>query len=252
MKIQPLKCCVVVSHFVSLVPLLTMFIIGLTGGIATGKSTVTQAIRNLGIQVIDADEISREVVKPGTRGHQSIKKVFGPQVFDPETDELNRDLLGQIIFNDAAKRKQLNAIVHPKVIWEMIKRCLLSLWHREKYVVLDLPLLFEVGTFSWLLSYIIVVRCNKDQQLNRLMARNDYSQEEATSRINAQMDLELKCSKADFVIDNDKTFREVEDHVICLFKNELPKVLNSRFRYLLLDSVLAITTSIVTWTLIRP
>lgn len=175
-------------------------VIGLTGGIASGKSTVSQMIKEQGIRVVDADVIAKEAVAKGTPALQQIVQTFGEDVLLPN-GELNRQQLGAIIFSDEDKRKQLNAIVHPEVRKEMLKQRDEGVSQQETFVVLDIPLLFESQLES-LVDRIIVVYTTPELQLSRLMNRNDLSEEEALNRIHSQQSLEEKCKKADRVIEN--------------------------------------------------
>ncbi|GLJ03434.1 dephospho-CoA kinase [Bacillus sp. YKCMOAS1] len=175
-------------------------VIGLTGGIASGKSTVSQMIKEQGIRVVDADVIAKEAVAKGTPALQQIVQTFGEDVLLPN-GELNRQQLGAIIFSDEEKRKQLNAIVHPEVRKEMLKQRDEGVSQQETFVVLDIPLLFESQLES-LVDRIIVVYTTPELQLSRLMNRNDLSEEEALNRIHSQQSLEEKCKKADYVIEN--------------------------------------------------
>lgn len=215
-----------------------MYLIGLTGGIATGKSTVSKLFKEFGIEVIDGDQIAKEVVEPGKRAYTKILDAFGPEVFDSE-GKLNREKLGQIIFNDSAKRKQLNSITHPEIYKTIAWRCVLRLWRRQKFIILDLPLLFETGIVTWILDHIIVARCSPDQQIDRLMVRSGYSEDEAISRINSQMDLEEKCRRASFIIDNSGTYDETELQVKKLVERLNIETKSSK-RYLILDSIVFI------------
>lgn len=215
-----------------------MLLIGLTGGIATGKSTVSSAMKNLGIDVIDGDQIAREVVEPGTRGYRGILARFGSEVFDAD-GKLNRENLGKIVFSDARKRKILNSITHPEIYKSIGWKCLLSLWNRRRFILLDLPLLYESGTMVRFLDAVIVSKCSPDQQLDRLMARNGFSEEEALRRIESQIDLEEKCRRADHVIDNSGTFEETEIQVK-LVVDKIKKMTNNR--YLVLDTFLFFLT----------
>ncbi|KAK3918622.1 Dephospho-CoA kinase domain-containing protein [Frankliniella fusca] len=168
-----------------------MFIVGLTGGIASGKSTVAAVFRENGIPVVDADAIAREVVEPGTKAWKKIKEVFGDEVLLP-TGYLNREKLGEIIFSDINKRKLLNEWTHPEIHRTIMFEALKHFLSGNNYIVLDLPLLFESGV---MLQYI-------HKQLERLMNRNSMSKTLAQQRIAAQMPLEEKCEKANYVIDN--------------------------------------------------
>ncbi|WP_426004592.1 dephospho-CoA kinase [Bacillus sp. DWP3-1] len=175
-------------------------VIGLTGGIASGKSTVSQMIKEQGIRVVDADVIAKEAVSKGTPALHHIVQTFGEGVLLPN-GELNRQQLGAIIFSDEEKRKQLNAIVHPEVRKEMLRQRDQGINSQETFVVLDIPLLFESQLES-LVDRIIVVYTTPELQLSRLMKRNDLSEEEALNRIHSQQSLEEKCKKADRVIEN--------------------------------------------------
>lgn len=175
-------------------------VIGLTGGIASGKSTVSQMIKEQGIRVVDADVIAKEAVAKGTPALQQIVQTFGEDVLLPN-GELNRQQLGAIIFSDEEKRKQLNAIVHPEVRKEMLKQRDEGVSQQETFIFLDIPLLFESQLES-LVDRIIVVYTTPELQLSRLMNRNDLSEEEALNRIHSQQSLEEKCKKADRVIEN--------------------------------------------------
>ncbi|XP_013378810.1 dephospho-CoA kinase domain-containing protein isoform X2 [Lingula anatina] len=193
-----------------------MFLVGLTGGIATGKSTVSKMFADLGIPVIDADKLSRQVVRPGTLGAKKICKQFGLEVFHPN-GQLNRDLLGQIVFSDAHKRKILNSIVHPEVykatVWAIVK----YFFQGHQFIILDFPLLFETGNTVPYLSEIVVVSCDKETQLKRLMARDGLTESQAKLRIQAQMPLEEKCKKATHIIDNTGSIQKTSSRTKALF-----------------------------------
>ena len=127
----------------------------MTGGIATGKSTVSKLLQARKVPLVDADLIAREVVAPGTSGLQRIVKTFGDDILLPD-GSLYRKKLGDIVFNDEEKRKKLNAIVHPAVRWGMIRR-VIKLWsNSEKYCVLDIPLLIESGIWKWVGTVVVV------------------------------------------------------------------------------------------------
>lgn len=178
-----------------------MFLVGLTGGIATGKSTVSAVFREHGVPVIDADEIARKVVEPGRPAWHKIMKEFGPDVF-LDSGELNRTRLGDLIFNDIKKRKILNSITHPQIYKEIYWQTLKYLFQGHPFIVLDLPLLFETGHMLNYLHKVIVVTCEEELQLQRLMKRTGFDEAKAKVRIAAQMPLERKVDKANFVIEN--------------------------------------------------
>ncbi|MBM7096479.1 dephospho-CoA kinase [Bacillus sp. H-16] len=192
-------------------------IIGLTGGIASGKSTVSQMMGDWEIPVVDADVIAREVVEPGHEAYEKIVQAFGRGVLHDD-GTLHRKKLGSIIFNDEEKRKKLNSIVHPAVRGEMKKQRddLLSAGH--PHVVLDIPLLIE-SELEYLVDRTLLVYVDAGTQLKRLMARDASSEDEARSRINSQMPLDEKKTRVDAVIDNSGTVKET--------RNELTGVLKS-------------------------
>ncbi|MCA0163034.1 dephospho-CoA kinase [Bacillus sp. RAR_M1_44] len=191
-------------------------VIGLTGGIASGKSTVSQMIKEKGIRVVDADIIAKEAVSKGAPALHQIVQTFGEEVLLPN-GELNRQQLGAIIFSDEEKRKKLNAIVHPEVRKEMLEQRDEGVSNNETFVVLDIPLLFE-SKLEGLVDRIIVVYTTPDLQLSRLMNRNDLSEEEALKRIHSQQPLEEKCQKADRVIENTKD--------LAFIRKQLENILN--------------------------
>ncbi|GFN87754.1 transposon ty3-i Gag-Pol polyprotein [Plakobranchus ocellatus] len=190
-----------------------MFLVGLTGGIACGKSTVAKIFKEeYGCPVIDADIIARQVVEPGKPAYTKIKEVFGDGVF-LSTGEINREKLGQIIFNDEVKRHQLNAIVHPAIKSEMLWQIVCTALKGHQFAILDIPLLFETRQMLPFVSFSIVVYCDEDQQLARLMQRNDLDEQAAQARISSQMSLKKKCELCTYVIDNTMTLDVTRDHV---------------------------------------
>lgn len=178
-----------------------MFIVGLTGGIATGKSTVLAIFKEHGIPVIDADDVARRVVLPGTPGWIEIKKYFGETVFNSD-NTLDRKALGEIVFNDLSKRQKLNSITHPKIHKEILRLTLQRFFLGHAFIVMELPLLFETRKMINFLHTIITVDCPKDIQLERLKLRDDFSEKVALKRIKTQMPIEQKIDKSHFAIDN--------------------------------------------------
>ncbi|KAI3783157.1 hypothetical protein L2E82_13221 [Cichorium intybus] len=195
-----------------------MRIIGLTGGIATGKSTVSNLFKANGFPVVDADVVARDVLKKGTGGWRKVVAAFGEDIL-LENGEVDRPKLGQIVFTDPSKRQLLNRLlasyISYGILWEVFK-----LWIKGcKIIILDVPLLFEAKMDRWT-NPTIVVYIDPETQLQRLMARDRTSTQDAQNRINAQMPLDEKRSKADIVIDNngsledlDENFRKVLDQV---------------------------------------
>ncbi|KAK7110464.1 dephospho-CoA kinase-like [Littorina saxatilis] len=194
-----------------------MFLVGLTGGIATGKSTVSKMFRRLGVPVIDADKIARDVVEPGKPAWKKIKETFGDEML-LEDGHLNREEMGRHIFSDENKRKQLNAITHPEIRNAMFWEILFYFLKGYQFVVLDLPLLFESRNMLSFVSYVVVVSCTEGQQLQRLIARNKFSKEEALQRIESQMPLTEKCRMATVIIDNSGTEEMTEKQIMDVYK----------------------------------
>jgi len=186
-------------------------VIGLTGGIASGKSTVSTILKSMGLALIDADIIAREVVNVGAEAYHQIVETFGIEVLLPD-QTIDRKKLGSIIFNDEEKRVLLNQIVHPAVRKKMIKEKERYLSNGEKTVILDIPLLFE-SKLTKLVDRTLLVYVNSEVQLERLMKRDNLSQEDALARISSQMPLHEKINLADAIIDNNGTFEELEAQI---------------------------------------
>src|SRR5690606_35030876 len=182
--------------------------IGLTGSIATGKSTVSRMLKQKGYPIVDADEISRLVVEPGSSVLSEIAQTFGEEVLLPD-GSLNREKLGNLIFNNEEQRKKLNGIIHPAVRQEMIRQKEEWLEKGANTIIMDIPLLFESKLQSYV-DKIIVVSATPAVQKERLIARNRYSAEEADARINSQLPIVEKEKGADAVITNDGTLDETE------------------------------------------
>jgi dephospho-CoA kinase len=178
-------------------------LIGLTGGLASGKSTVCEILRSRGLFVVDADELARQVVKPNTDAHSLLIRNFGTRILNKDTT-LNRKLLADIIFSNKEKRELLNSIVHPYVKYEIARQVLEHLWkHPRRNIILDVPLLYESGIDKFV-DYVAVVSCSEKAQIQRFVSRNqNYSVEDAKNRIKAQMSMDEKMKKSDFVIDNE-------------------------------------------------
>ncbi|KAJ7165855.1 dephospho-CoA kinase-domain-containing protein [Mycena filopes] len=194
-----------------------MLVVGLTGGIATGKSSVSNLLKSKHIPVVDADILARQVVEPGTPALAKIVSFFGPEILQSD-GTLDRKKLGSVIFNDEVKRRKLNSIVHPAVrramLWGVLKH-----WLRgSKYCILDVPLLIEGGLWK-LVGQVVVVHCSAEVQLERLMQRDNSSREDATSRLNSQLAIAEKVRYADRVVDNSGSLQELEAHVNALVES---------------------------------
>ncbi|WP_091484342.1 dephospho-CoA kinase [Gracilibacillus orientalis] len=184
-------------------------IIGLTGNIATGKSTISNMFQaKYQIPVIDADIVSREVVEPGEQALEEIVATFGEDIL-LENGTLNRKKLGAIIFQDQNKREKLNAIVHPAVRNKMLSKKEELLRQGNQTIVMDIPLLFE-NNLTYLVEKTIVVYASEHIQLQRLMERNQLSEKEARDRMNSQMAIDEKRDLADEVIDNSGSMEQSE------------------------------------------
>jgi dephospho-CoA kinase len=191
--------------------------IGLTGGIACGKSTVANLLVRRGALLIDADQIAREVVLPGSPALGQIVQRFGQAVLQ-EDGSLYRKKLGEIIFADQAARRELEAIVHPVIRQRMREQ--LSAFEQadpDKLVVVDIPLLYESKLES-MVDDVLVVYVPRDIQLERLMTRDGLTIEQAEGRLAAQMPIEEKRALADFVIDNSGTLEQTEREVDAFWK----------------------------------
>lgn len=175
--------------------------VGLTGGIASGKSTVARFFAELGIPVVDADRIAREVVEPGSEGLRDIVAEFGEDVLAPD-GTLDRKKLAAIVFGDAEARAKLNAITHPRIGALSAQRVTELSESGAPYVVYEAALLVENGIHRGLPA-LVVVSAKRETQLARMMERDGFTEEEARARLDAQLPLEKKLEVADFVVDND-------------------------------------------------
>ena len=188
-----------------------MKLVGLTGGIASGKSTVAEILKRQGAAIINADVLAREVVEPGHQAWTEIVNTFGIAVLQPDRT-LDRQKLRAIIFDDAAARKKIESIIHPQV------RALAEQRIREHaaagyaVIVYEVPLLFEGNLQEWLRP-VILVACDVDTQRNRLQSRDKLSAAQAQKHIDAQMSLEAKRRLADYVIENNGSLEDLKRQV---------------------------------------
>lgn len=183
-------------------------IVGLTGGFGVGKSSVAQRFKNLGAEVIDADEIAHDAMKKGSPVFDPIIELF-EEALHPGGKKMDREKVAEIVFADPKKRKELEAIIHPYV-YEKIKEKLEA--SDRRVIIVEVPLLFEAG-FETLCDKVMVVTCNTSMKMKRLKNKK-FTEQEIRARERAQMAEALKAQKADFLIDNSKsiyqTQREVE------------------------------------------
>jgi len=194
-----------------------MLRVGLTGSIGVGKSFVSRALMELGCRVLDADDAAREVVAAGSLGLHAVVAAFGPQVLRHD-GTLNREQLGTIIFADAAKRALLNSILHPYIISRQDQQ--LHQWEEQDpngIAVVDAALMIESGGYKRF-DNLIVVHCDPDEQLRRLMTRNGLTREQAEQRIGAQMSQEEKKKLADYLIDTTDGFEATRQRTEAVYE----------------------------------
>jgi len=194
--------------------------IGLTGGIASGKTTVSQLFAKLGTPIIDADVIAHQLVEPGQPALNNIRKIFGPEIIDHE-GQLNRAKLRQKIFADTEKRQQLEAILHPRI--KKIMQTTAAQTQSSSYCILSIPLLLETQQKE-LVDRILVVDCLPELQHQRLQQRDKLSDEEIERIVNAQASREARLAIADDVIYNNSNFDNLQKQVFTLHNRFLAKV----------------------------
>lgn len=207
-----------------------MLIVGLTGGISSGKSTVLKIFKNFGCKTVDADEIAHQLTRPGTKVLREIAKKFGQEVLNKD-ETLNRKRLAEAIFRDRQKRKSLNAIMHPKIIAEikrkirefqkLARRSKLKATGRKRDILLvDIPLLFE-AKLEYLVDKIILVYVPQKIQIERLQRDDKLTFKEARARISAQIPLYKKKKYADCIINGDLDSASLRKQVESVYKDLL-------------------------------
>lgn len=185
--------------------------VALTGGIATGKSYVLRRLQALGIPTIDADRLAREAVQPGSPGWQAVRERFGERVLGPD-GVIDRRRLAAIVFDDPAAREALEGLIHPEVYRQI------HAWFAEEaargapMAIADVPLLFETGREGEF-DRVIVVACSPEEQMKRLVARDRLDDTDARQRLAAQLPIEEKVKRADYVVGTDGTFEETDRQV---------------------------------------
>ena len=188
-----------------------MYKIGLTGGIASGKSTVVSMLRQYGAAIIDCDIIARDVVLPGSDGLRAVVRTFGTQaLLDDGT--MNRAYIGSVVFNNPAKKEELENILFPLIRQEIRTQIAQLEKAGEAVVFLDMPLLFEVKYQSYV-NEVWLVYVDAATQLTRLMARNGYTKDEALARIRSQFPIDKKRSLSQFIVDNTASLEKTEEQV---------------------------------------
>ncbi|MCA1063658.1 dephospho-CoA kinase [Rossellomorea sp. AcN35-11] len=190
-------------------------IIGLTGGIASGKSTVSAMLNEKGYTIIDADLAARMVVEVDQPAYLAIVEEFGEHILHEHDATINREILGHIIFNSEDKRKKLNGIVHPAVRSMMLAHKDEAISAGKNTIFMDIPLLFE-SDLTWMVDRTLLVYVDEETQLSRLMERNHLSHEEASSRIASQYPLKDKIKLSDHVIDNNGSLHHTQKQLEAL------------------------------------
>lgn len=192
-------------------------IVGLTGGIGSGKSTAARRFAELGAYVYSADEIAREALDPGAACYPAVVRFFGHSILKKDGN-IDRKALSQIVFSDEKQRARLNEIVHPYVIGELLARAKRDLANRDTAVVLfDVPLLFESGLDQRMDRTILVV-CDEPERVRRILERDKISPEQALARIRAQMPEEQKRLRADYILDNNGSTKDLLRQVDALYQ----------------------------------
>ena len=192
-----------------------MKLIGLTGGVGSGKSTVSDMLKELGAEVIDADEATHAVYEPGSPGFDAVVREFGEAYLD--AGRIDRKRLGELVFKDAAARLRLNAIVHPLVREWMAQRTAEAVERGADVAVQDVPLLFENG-LERLFSSVVLVYVPEEVQVERLVSGRGFTPEHARAVIAAQMPIEEKRGRAHHVINNSGTRDETKAQVRAVWK----------------------------------
>ena len=194
-----------------------MILVGLTGGIASGKSLVAKLLKDLGAYIIDADEISHEVIQPGTPAYREILQQFGKEILQ-EDGTIDRPKLGRLVFSDSARRSILEGIIHPRVFTEEeVRQRQIAQRDPEAVIIFDAPLLFESRAHE-LMDRVIVVYADRRTQLKRLKERDHLEPEEAKRRIAAQLPLSDKKQYADYVIDGTASPQEVAKQTEAIYQ----------------------------------
>jgi len=189
-----------------------MILVGLTGGLATGKSAVARLFQDCGAVVLDADVLARQLVEPGKPAWRDIVRAFGRQVLSPDRS-LDRHALAKIVFRNRAKLKKLNAIVHPRVAREQTRLTReIARKDPDAVILYDAPVLIEAGAHKRM-DKIVVVSADQETQIKRLRNRNHLSRTEALRRIQSQLPLAQKVKLADYVIDGTLSFEQTKNEV---------------------------------------
>jgi dephospho-CoA kinase len=207
-----------------------MLRVGLTGNIASGKSHATQVFAELGAHIIDADVIAHKLLAPGTSTYDEVVAAFGGQILNQDAT-INRRKLGEIVFDDEARRAQLNRLVHPEVRAQVLRRIgELEDSAQNGIIIIDAALMVESGFFRTF-DRLIVVHCTPSLQLARIVSRDGLTLAQARARMAAQMPAEEKIKHADYTIETSGTFRQTREQIESIYRDLLLlqlKIKNSR------------------------
>lgn len=197
-----------------------MLRVGLTGNIASGKSHATQVFAELGAHIIDADVIAHELLAPGTSTYDRVVAAFGDPILNPDAT-INRRKLGKIVFQDEAKRAELNSLVHPEVRARVLRRIdELEDSAQNGIIIIDAALMVESGFFRTF-DRLIVVHCSPSLQLSRIVSRDGLTVAEARARMAAQMPVEEKIKHAHYTIETSGTFRQTREQIEAIYRDLL-------------------------------
>ncbi len=191
-------------------------VVGLTGGIGSGKSTVARVFAEAGVPVVDADVIAREVVEPGTEGLEAVLVAFGRDLLGSD-GRLDRAKLGERVFSDPAARKRLEAILHPRIAAASMARFAELAREGHPYAIYEAALLVENGSYE-MLSALVVVSASEATQVSRVRARDGIDEDAARARIAAQLPLAEKVRVADYVIENEGSLEETRQRTLAVHR----------------------------------
>lgn len=198
------------------------YVVGLTGGVSTGKSTILAVLKELGALVLSADDSSHQLTAPGGDALPAIRESFGDGVFLPD-GTLDRRALGEIVFHDAGRRRALEAIIHPAVQRAVLREIEKAEQAGVRLVVMEVPLLYETGMDA-LCDEVWVAYLDDESQVLRLMNRDRLTREQALARIQSQMPLDDKATRADVVVKTDKPVAEVQKEVAHLYRDLIKRI----------------------------
>ncbi|MCH2523072.1 MAG: dephospho-CoA kinase [Dehalococcoidia bacterium] len=196
-----------------------MFVIGLIGGIGSGKSSVSAILHSLGVEIIDADKVGHEAYTPNSEGWKKVISVFGQDIVGPE-NEIDRKKLGGIVFSDPSEMEKLNKLMHP-IIHNLVEEKIKLLSHQGvKVVVLEAAILIEAN-WQDLTDEIWLAKSNQEVVIERVQLRNNFTREEIIKRIQSQMSNDEREKHSDIVIDNNGTIEQLEEKVKTLWQSRV-------------------------------